>query len=91
MTNVVFCSPDLLSDTADPECSVRYTNVNIIHERIQSDYDDVTFYNDIAKTNQFIVEDRSTNYVGYECGMFIGTVIQEKNGDYGWWKNLKQL
>lgn len=81
---------DLLPVTADPEGSVRYSNVNICHEKIECKHEDTTFYDDIAKTNTFIIDDRSPQYKGYECCMFKGVVIKEANGSYCWWKSIDQ-
>ena len=81
---------DLLPVTADPEGSVRYSNVNICHEKIECKHEDTTFYDDIAKTNTFIIDDRSPQYKGYECCMFKGVVIKEANGLYCWWKSIDQ-
>ena len=81
---------DLLPITADPEDSVRYSNVNICHEKLECKHEDTTFYDDIAKTNTFIIDDRSPQYKGYECCMFKGVVIKEANGSYCWWKSIDQ-
>jgi hypothetical protein len=81
---------DLLPITADPEGSVRYSNVNICHEKLECKHEDTTFYDDIAKTNTFIIDDRSPQYKGYECCMFKGVVIKEANGSYCWWKSIDQ-
>lgn len=81
---------DLLPTTADPEGSARYSNVNICHEKIECKHEDTTFYDDIAKTNTFIIDDRSPQYKGYECCMFKGVVIKEANGSYCWWKSIDQ-
>lgn len=81
---------DLLPITADPEGSVRYSNVNICHEKLECKHEDATFYDDIAKTNTFIIDDRSSQYKGYECCMFKGVVIKEANGSYCWWKSIDQ-
>lgn len=77
-------NPDLLPETADPEGSARYGNVSIFHEKIECKHDTTTFYDDIAKTNTFIIEDKSPQYKGYECSIFKGTVIKEANGSYHW-------
>lgn len=82
--------PDLLPETADPECSVHYGNVNICHEKIECKHEDTTFYNDIEKANTFIIEDKSPQYKGYECHIFKGIVIKESNGSYHWWKSIDQ-
>lgn len=83
-------NPDLLPEAADPEGSVRYGNVSIFHEKIECKHDTTTFYDDIAKTNTFIIEDKSPQYKGYECSIFKGTVIKEANGSYHWWKSIDQ-
>jgi hypothetical protein len=89
MTTMMF-HLDLLPITADPEGSVRYSNVNICHEKLECKHEDTTFYDDIAKTNTFIIDDRSPQYKGYECCMFKGVVIKEANGSYCWWKSIDQ-
>ena len=83
-------NPDLLPDSADPEVSTRYGNVNIIHELIESDNESIKFYDNICKDYTFIIEDESPQYNGYECHVFKGTVLKEADGRYSWWKNLKQ-
>ena len=52
-------NPDILSESADPQGSTRYCNVNIIHEQIECKHTSVTYYDDIAESNTFIVEDKS--------------------------------
>lgn len=82
--------PDLLPESADTKGSVRYGNVNICHEKIECEHEDVTFHDDIAKTNTFIVEDKSPQYRGYECCIFKGVVVKETNGSYHWWESIDQ-
>lgn len=65
--------PDLLSKNSDPEGSVRYSNVNICHEKIECKHEDTTFSDDIAKTNTFIIDDRSPKKVLFvnRTGIFV--------------------
>lgn len=81
-------NPNLLPESADPQDSTRYGNVNIIHEQIECSHDEVKFYDNIAENYTFIIEDKSPNYEGYECRIFKGTVVKEDNGTYHWWKSL---
>ena len=83
-------NPDLLPESADPEVSTRYSNVNIIHELIESGNESVTFYDNISQNYTFIIEDKSPEYSDYICHYFKGTVIRESNGTYSWWRNIKQ-
>ena len=83
--------PDLLSKNADPEGSVRYGNVNICHEKIECKHEDTTFYDDIAKTNTFIIDDRSPQYKGYECSIFKEKYhLTDYQLCYIIWKNRKK-
>lgn len=83
-------NPDLLPETADPQGSVRYSDVNIIHEKIECRHEETTFYDDIADNNMFLIEDKSPKYEGYESHMFKGVVVKEENGSYNWWKAIDQ-
>ena len=80
--------PSLLPKTADPEGSIRYTDVNIYHEQIECKHDEVHWFDDIKNNNVFIIQDQSPEYKGYEVHMFKGTVLKEKNGQYSWWRNI---
>ena len=83
-------NPDLLPNTADPQGSTRYGNVNIIHEQIECHHEETTFYDDICKTNTFIIEEKSPQFEGYESHIFKGTVIKESDGSYHWWRSIDQ-
>lgn len=87
MANVMFAM-DLLPETADPEGSIRYSNVKICHEQIECRHSKVCWFDDIAKNNVFIIQDQSPKYKGYEVHMFKGTVLRERNGQYSWWRNI---
>ena len=87
---LVCLHPDLLPESADPQGSERFENVTICHELIECHHKEINFYDDIEKNKCFIIEDKSPEYNGYVCHMFKGTVIKESNGDYSWWKNIKQ-
>lgn len=81
-------SPALLSTTADPEGSVRYENIQIIHEQIPSNINQTSFYNVITEHNAFIVEELGTEFLQYQAHIFKGTVLQEQSGEYSWWRNI---
>lgn len=83
-------NPNILPESADPEFSTRYGNVNIVHEQIECRFDETNFYDNIAEKNMFIVEDKSPDYSGYECHIFKGEVIKEADGGYSWWKSIKK-
>ena len=81
---------DLLPKDFDPEGSTRYENVTIIHEMIECHFASVKFHDDLQNANCFIIEDYCPDYNGYLVHEFTGTVLKEANGDYSWWRNLKQ-
>lgn len=83
-------NPDLLPESADPQLSTRYGNVNIVHEQIEDKKENTTFYDNISDNYTFIIEDKSPEYNGYICHYFKGTVIKEADGTYSWFKNIKQ-
>ena len=80
--------PDLLPESADPKYSTRYCNVNIIHEKIENDFSETKFYDNICENYTFIIEDKSPEYDGYECHIFKGDVVKEADGGYSWWKSI---
>ena len=81
--------PDLLPETADPQGSVRYENVNIVRLLIPCKEEGTLtqFYKD---DNYFVVYDCSPEYgnTSHEC--FTGTVIEEANGTHSWWRSINQ-
>lgn len=81
-------NPNILPESADPQGSTRYGNVNIILEQIECNHEEVTYYDDIAENYTFIIEDKSPKYDGYETRIFKGTVVKEDNGTYHWWRSL---
>lgn len=87
---MAMCNPDLLGQDKDPEGSIRHDKVTIIHEMIECPFASVLFYDDLQNANLFIIEDCCPEYDGYLVHAFTGTVLKEANGDYSWWKNLKQ-
>lgn len=82
-------SPDILPESADPESSTQYGNVNIIHEQIECKHSSVTYYDNIAESNTFIIEEKSPKFEGYETRIFKGVVVKENNGTYNWWRSIK--
>lgn len=82
--------PDILPSSADPMCSTRYENVNICHEEIECHHETINFYDDISKTNTFVVEEKSPQFDGYQCHIFKGVVVKEADGSYHWWKSIDQ-
>lgn len=84
----IMFNPDILPESADPQGSTRYGNVNIILEQIECNHEEVTYYDDIAENYTFIIEDKSPKYDGYETRIFKGTVVKEDNGTYHWCRSL---
>ena len=82
--------PDLLPDTTDPEGSVRFENVDIMHLYIPADADNCInhWY---EKLNLFVVYDYSPTYTEHIIARFRGTVLEEANSTYSWWKNIIQM
>lgn len=85
---MIMFNPELLSEKADPKGSVRYVDVNICHEKIECKHREVFWYDDLEKSNAFIIEDHSPDYEGYKVSIFKGTVVKEADGKYSWWRSL---
>ena len=81
-------NPNLLSPKSDPKHSIRYTDVDIVLNKIQSDNENVIFEDFIEEDNRFIIKDYSPLYKFVQIFMFRGTVIQEQNGTYSWWRDI---
>lgn len=81
-------NPNLLSPISDPKHSIRYTDVNIVLNKIQSDKENVIFEDCIEEDNRFIIKDYSPLNKFVQIFMFKGTVIQEQNGTYSWWRDI---
>lgn len=88
MDEVKMFHPDLLPETADPEGSTRYGNVTIIHNKIESNVYETSYYNRIAENYSFVIDDKSPDYEGFECNVSKGVVIKEADGTYSWWKSI---
>jgi len=86
----IIYNPNILPESADPQGSTRYGNVNIIHEQIECKHSSVTYYDNIADSNTFIVEDKSPEFDGYETHIFKGVVVKEDNGTYNWWRSINE-
>lgn len=90
MANVMFAM-DLLPETADPEGSVRYTDVTIVYLYIPCKQEGIVtqWFKD---NNTFIVYYCSPEYINnkkaYTGEYFTGTVLAEKNNKYSWWKSI---
>ena len=87
---MTWCNPDLLTQRSDPQGSIRYENVTIIHEMIECQFEYAKFYDNIRNANLFIIEEYSPEFEGYLVHEFTGTVLREANGEFSWWRNLKQ-
>lgn len=81
--------PDLLPETADPQGSVRYENINIVRLLIPCKEEGVItqFY---KNDNYFVVYDCSPKYSNQAVESFTGTVIEEANGTHSWWQSIVQ-
>ncbi len=80
--------PDLIGEDGDPEGSTRYY-VSILHMRISSDVEKVTYY-DFIKTNSMFIIEEYTNCAATQIEAFDGVVIKDKDGDYSWFRRIKQ-
>jgi hypothetical protein len=81
--------PDLLPKSADPQGSIRYENVNIVRIIIPCKEKDilVQFY---KEDKLFIIYDCSPEYGNQAIESFKGTVLEEPNSNYSWWKSIEQ-
>lgn len=81
--------PDLLPETADPQGSVRYENVNIVRLLIPCKEEGALtqFY---KNDNYFVVYDCSPEYGNQVIESFTGVVIEEANGTHSWWRSIDQ-
>lgn len=81
--------PDLLPETADPQGSVRYEDVNIVRLLIPCKEEETLtqFY---KNDNYFVVYDCSQEYGNQAIESFTGTVIEETNGTHSWWRSIVQ-
>lgn len=81
--------PDLLPKSADPQGSIRYENVNIVRIVIPCKEKGILtqFY---KEDKLFIIYDCSPDYSSQDIESFKGTVLEEPNSNYSWWKSIKQ-
>jgi hypothetical protein len=82
-------NPNLLSETADPEGSVRYEDVNMLLLIIPCRETGVLcqWY---KEDNIFIIYDCSPEYGNQAVDSFKGTLLVEANGSYSWWRSIDQ-
>lgn len=81
--------PDLLPETADPQGSTRYENVNIVRLLIPC-REEGTLTQFYKNNNYFVVYDCSPEYDNQAIESFTGTVIEEANGTHSWWRSIDQ-
>lgn len=81
--------PDLLPKSADPQGSIRHENVNIVHIVIPCKKRGILtqFY---KEDKLFIIYDCSPDYSSQDIESFKGTVLEEPNSNYSWWKSIEQ-
>ena len=86
---MIFIHPDLLPKSADPQGSIRYENVNIVRIVIPCKEKGILtqFY---KEDKLFIIYDCSPDYSSQDIESFKGTVLEEPNSNYSWWKSIKQ-
>lgn len=82
-------NPNLLSETADPEGSVRYEDVNIVRLLIPC-REEGTLIQFYKNDNYFVIYDCSPEYGNQAVESFTGTVIEEANGTHSWWRSIDQ-
>ena len=80
--------PDLIGENGDPEGSTRYY-VTILHIYFPSDTEKVT-YSDLININSMFIIKEYTNCAAPHMEVFDGVVIKDKNGDYSWFRRIKQ-
>ena len=82
-------NPDLLPETADPEGSIRYENVNMLLLIIPCRETGV-LYQWYKDDNTFIIYDCSPEYGNQAVDAFKGTLLVEADGSYSWWRSIIQ-
>lgn len=81
--------PDLLPQSADPEGSKRYENVEIMHIFIPNkSLDCINHWYEELKL--FVIYDYSPENSDHAIIRFKGTVLEESDGTYSWWRNIQQ-
>ena len=81
-------NPNLLSENSDPEGSTRHKGVDITLLRIECTFEQTLYKNEIAEENRFVIADYSPKHTGLKKETFKGTVVEETNGAYSWWRNI---
>lgn len=81
-----FFNPNLLNQESDPQGSVRYDNIRIIHFQIPCIEETISskLYSD---QNMFVLCECSPRFKTQRCDQFYGTVLQEMNGSYSWFRS----
>lgn len=74
-----------IPETADPEGSIRFENVQIVHIFIPCKETGV-IHQWFKNNNIFIIYECDPNFVKTIYKHFTGTVLQEANGKYSWWR-----
>lgn len=82
-------NPDLLPETADPEGSIRYENVNMLLLIIPCRETGI-LYQWYKDDNTFIIYDCSPEYNNQAIDAFKGTLLVETDGSYSWWRSIIQ-
>lgn len=82
-------NPNLLPESADPEGSTRFENVNMMHLLIPC-REEGTLFQWYEKDNMFVIYDCSPEYGGQAIESFKGTLLIEADGSYSWWRQLRE-
>lgn len=82
-----FFNPNLLSADADPEGSVRYENITILH--LEMPCSQTGTESRLCNNNTvFVVCDYAPTYTASHFERFKGTVLAEADGSYSWWRSI---
>ena len=79
--------PDLLPDTADPAGSIRHENMSITYTKLPCRQEGRLYQ---LYENAFVIYDCSPEYDVMSFERYKGTVLEEANGSYSWWRSIKQ-
>lgn len=79
--------PDLLPANADPQGSVRYENVDILHITMPCKHIK-TISGFTPDKDMFVVCDYTPDCTIWNHRFFKGTIIVEADGSYSWWRSL---
>lgn len=87
--NGISLSPTIknIPECADPEGSIRYENVTIVHILVPCKEAGV-IHQWFKENNTFVIYECVTNFKSVEmmAKAFTGTILKEADGKYSWWR-----